>query len=157
MKSVYKAIKGLGTGRGKLQIAMRVRLYGGPDHLLLVQSTGYTEEYKRVFYRDVRYVVVRETYGQTRQSFLSAVLFLATCLLYLAPMPKVVVAILSLPFLVWLLWNWALGPACRVYVNTDVQTLELPTPRRLSRVPRLVAFLNTKISPEQPKVEPVIA
>jgi hypothetical protein len=157
VKGDYKPIKGLGTGRGRLQVAMRVRLYEGPDHLLLVHSTGYTEEYKRVFYPDVRYVVARKSHGQARQAMLSAALFLATCLLFLTPMNKVGVAILTLPFLIWFIVNWVLGPTCRVYVNTDVQTLELPTPRRLGRLSRLINFLQTKISPEQPKVQQVAA
>jgi hypothetical protein len=155
MKKQYKPIKGIGTGRGKLA-AIRTRLYEGPDHLLLVQSAGYTEEYKRVFYRDVRYAIARKDQGQVWQGVVSGCFFLAACLLFLTPMHPVGVAIICFPFLIWFVLNLVLGPTCRIYINTDVQTIELPVPRRLGRLPKLVTFLNTKISPEQPKVEQAV-
>ncbi|HUB68687.1 MAG TPA: hypothetical protein VL981_14480 [Candidatus Methylacidiphilales bacterium] len=159
MKSQYKPIKGIGTGRGR-PAAIRVRLYEGPDHLLLVYSAGYTEDYKRVFYRDIRYAIARKDRGQVWQGILSGCCILAACLLFLMPVPWMVTAILwliiSLPFLFHFAGNLFLGPTCRIYLNTDVQTVELPVPRRLGRLPKLVAFLNTKISPEQPKVEQAV-
>jgi hypothetical protein len=38
-----------------------------------------------------------------------------------------------------------------------VQTLALPTPARLNKVPVLIAFLNARISPGQPEIPPVVS
>jgi hypothetical protein len=148
MSNPYKAIKGLGTGRGKLQVGLRSRLYQGPDHLLLLQSTGYTEDYKRVAYENIRYVVVRRTHGQERQAMISGGLFLLISLLYLTSMPWFGVLLCSSPFAIWFVVNIFLGTACATYVNTDIQTLELPVPRRLSKVPVFIDFLRSKTASE---------
>lgn len=150
MKGEYQKIKGLGTGRGSFQLAMRSRLYETGDHLLLVQSTGYTEEYKRVFYRDVRYVVARKDRGQIIHGIVSAAIFIGIWSLDLAGLPFWVVICLSLPIAIWFMVNLIRGATCRTYISTDVQTLEVPTPRRMDKVPILIAFLNTKIAPGAP-------
>lgn len=36
-------------------------LWAGPDHLLLVMSTGVSETYRRFYYRDIRYIVAGKT------------------------------------------------------------------------------------------------
>ena len=129
---------------------MRSRLYQGGDHLLLVRSTGYTEEYKRVAYQNIRYVVVRRTHGRERQAMLSGLLLVLVALLYFARVPWGVVVVLDFPFFIWFLANLVRGEACRTYVNTDIQTLELPVPRRVKRVPILIDFLSEKIAATPP-------
>ncbi len=157
MKSNYAPIKGLGTGFGSLQIGVRVRLYAGPDHLLLVQNTGYSEEYKRVFFRDIRYIAVRKTNGQIYAGILSGLLFLGVFLLNLTPMYWWLADLLSLPFLIWFFMNWLQGQACICQINTEVQILDLPTPRRMNKVPILVAFLRDKTTTAPPDVSQVAA
>jgi hypothetical protein len=142
MAKVYDKIPGLGSGRGGLQVAMRTRLYRGPDHLLIVQSTGYTEEYKRVFFRDIRYVEVRHTNGQTVQAIVLMVIAMLISLLYFATVPVVAVVLLASPFVIWFVLNLVWGPTCACFVSTNVQTLQLPTPRRLKKVAQFVAFLR---------------
>ncbi len=78
---------------------MRSRLYQGGDHLLLVYSTGYTEEYKRVAYQNIRYVVVRRTHGREQQAMLSGLLLVLVGLLYFAHVPWGVVVVMVFHFL----------------------------------------------------------
>lgn len=144
MKSPYHGIKGLGTGAGKLQVGVRSRLYEGPDHLLVVQSTGYTEDYKRVAYQNIRYVIIRRTFSQQRQAMISAGLFLLISLLYLTPVPWPAVLTFSASFAIWFVVNIVKGPGCLAYVNTDIQTVELPVPRRVNKVPVFIEFLRSK-------------
>ena len=61
----------IGTGRFGLQVAIRRRLYAAADHLLIIQNTGYTEEYKRVAFADIRYLMVMPTNGQVQQGMVS--------------------------------------------------------------------------------------
>jgi len=150
LKTEYQKIKGLGIGRGRLEVGMRSRLYQGGDHLLLVQSTGYTEDYKRVAYQNIRYIVVRRTNGREQQAMISGLFLLLIGLLLLAHVPWGVVAVLEFPFFIWFIVNLVRGEACRTYVNTDIQTIELPVPRRINRVPLLIQFLGEKIGAAPP-------
>lgn len=150
MKNDYKPIKGLGTGWGGLQLGVRSRLYQGPDHLLIVLNSGYTEEYKRVFYRDVRYVVARDSNDQTVQAWLAVAGFLICSLFFFFGHWGLGI-VFTAPFVLWFAVNVLRGSTCRAYVNTDVQTLELPIPRRVGKLPLLIAFLNGKMASGQPQ------
>jgi len=153
LKTEYQKIKGLGTGRGRLEVGMRTRLYQGGDHLLLVSSTGYTEEYKRVAYQNIRYIVVRRTNGREIQAMISGAFLLLIGLLFLAHgVPWGVVVVLEFPFFIWFVANLVRGETCRAYVNTDIQTIELPVPRRINRLPTLIHFLTEKIGAAPPTV-----
>jgi hypothetical protein len=155
MKKDYAAIPGLGTGRAGFQVGMRSRLYCGSDHLLLVQSTGYTEDYRRVFFRDIRYVVTRENRRNIWLSCTFAGLILILCLLHFLYLSWFIIAMFCVPFAVGLLVNLARGITCNCYVRTDVQTLLLPTPQRKKKVPILIEFLKTKVpSPESKPAVP---
>jgi hypothetical protein len=156
MNPDYHVIKGLGTGWGQLRLGTRSRLYQGKDHLLVVMSSGYTEEYRRVAYRNVRYVVVRRTHGRERQAMLSGLIILLLALLIFAHTPLLVLAFLELPFAIWFIVNLVRGESCRTYINTDIQTVELPVPRRVNKVPVLINFLSEKTAAAAPSVAAVI-
>jgi hydrogenase/urease accessory protein HupE len=144
MSKDYTPIPELGSGWGSLQVGMRSRLYTGADHLLLVQSTGYTEDYRRVFFRDIRYVVAEGSHRHFWISFALAAIIGALCLLHLAHLPWMPILIVIVPFVVGLTINLIRGPACNCYINTGVQTLRIPTPARLNKMPVFVDFLKTK-------------
>jgi uncharacterized integral membrane protein len=157
MAKVYKKIPGMGSGRGRAQPAMRSRIYSGPDHLLVVQSTGYTEEYKRIFYRDIRYVEVRRNRAQLWQAIFSGSLMgFLLLILILVRTQMVVFAVLSFPLFIWFMINLFRGSTCDCYISTSVQTLLLPAPSRKNKVPKLIQFLRTQteaiepVAPEQP-------
>jgi hypothetical protein len=151
MAKTYEKIPGLGSGRGGLQVAVRSRMYRGPDHLLIVQSTGYTEEYKRIFYRDIRYVEVRPTQGQVIGGVISGLLTALLALLYFVPsMPVVAVILICSPFLVWFIINLVRGPTVECFISTNVQTLKMPTPRRRKKVDALINFLREQTAAFEP-------
>jgi hypothetical protein len=144
MAKIYQKIPGIGTGRGSFQIASRSRLFAAPDHLLVVLNTGYTEEYKRIFFRDIRSVDVRKTNGQVINAIVSAVLTLLMALFYFVSLPILVVALFCAPFLAWFIVNLLRGPTCECFISTNVQTLKLPAPRRAKKVATLIAFLRAQ-------------
>jgi uncharacterized membrane protein YeaQ/YmgE (transglycosylase-associated protein family) len=150
----YIAIPGLGTGRNSFRIAMRHRLYQAADHLLLVQSTGFTDDYRRLYYRDIGHVVARRT---QRQMVLGIVLgvvaaFTLGIALYAwsqgfaaAAIPVAMGgAVMVLLFVV----NILRGPTCVCYITTQVQTVEVPTPQRLAKVALLIDFLRERTAGE---------
>ena len=146
MAKIYQKIPGIGTGRGSFQIASRSRVYAAPDHLLVVQSTGYTEEYKRLFFRDILYIDVRKTNSQVIGAVVSAILTLLLALLYFAKIPAIAVTLFCAPFLVWFIINLFRGPTCVCYISTNVQTLKLPAPRRMKKVATMVGFLRARMA-----------
>jgi hypothetical protein len=151
MKKDYLPIPGLGTGRGSFRIAMRHRLYQASDHLLLIQSTGFTDDYRRLYYRDIGHVVARRT---QRRMWLSLILWVMILimlwiLLYAWSQGGLVAgALFMVPvillFVIAFIINLARGPTCVCYITTQVQTIEVPTPQRLAKVSRLIDFLRTK-------------
>jgi hypothetical protein len=125
-------------------------LWLGPDHLLLVTSTGYTEEYRRIDFDKIQGMMTltseRRTswaVGWTVIAALSAILIGASYVTGGHP----VVPYFFLGFgLLGLTWNHLLGPTCKVYVMTGVQTLQLPSLVRQRKAARVLA-----------RIEPLIA
>src|SRR5881394_2305292 len=54
----YRKIRG--TGAGAFEYAT---LYAGPDHLLQVTSSGYSETYRRFYFRDIQSIAVCKSGG----------------------------------------------------------------------------------------------
>ena len=144
MAKTYKKIPGVGTGVSSFQAAARSRIFTASDHLLIMQSTFFTEEYKRIFFRDIRYVEIRPTTAQVWMAVVSGILTVLIGLLYFLYLPVVAVVIFSSPFVVWFVLNLILGPTCKCYIGTKVQTLELPAPKRVKKVATLIAFLRAQ-------------
>jgi hypothetical protein len=151
MADLYQKIPGIGSGSGSPRLAVRERIYAGPDHLLIVTNTGYSEDYRRIFYRDIRYLVVRKTSGQMIGVLVALALLILFSLIYLAPsLPWAIGAVPSALVVVWLASNVIRGPTCDCRVNTDVQTIRLPAPTRAGKVPRLIAFLEGRVTAAAP-------
>src|SRR5208282_5380024 len=105
MAKTYNPIPQIGTGRFGFQVAIRSRLYAGPDHLLIVQSTGYTEEYKRVSYPDIRYLMVMRTQAQLWQGIISGAIIILILISHLWGLPWIAVQLLGMPFLILFVAN----------------------------------------------------
>jgi hypothetical protein len=167
--------------------ATRSSLWLGKDHLLGVDSTGYTEEYKRFYFRDIQAVVVRRTNRlRTFNIVLGgfAMFFLFITITVIGP-PGTwdggemtggsfllgIVAVFGLLMLI----NNLKGPGCACHLRTAVQTELLPSLTRLGRVRKVLARIRplieevqgARLSPEEiaaqlakpvtPDTPPVIA
>ena len=136
----------------------RCSLWLGADHLLAVDSNGYTETYKRFYLRDIQAFTFTLT---KRRLVWNWILGTATgiCLLgwvvdLLSARPvtsaaiitgSIVTAIFAVPFLL----NNLLGPTCKCCLKTAVQTEELPPLKRLLRARKVVARLRPLIGQAQ--------
>ncbi|MST95175.1 MAG: hypothetical protein EXS33_07905 [Pedosphaera sp.] len=109
------------------------RLWQGPDHLLLTQANGFTENYKRFFFADIQALTVRRTAAGRIWNGIWAWLFLMFVLIALqfsdetALIPWGIAAL----FVTALVINFALGPTCACHVRTAVQTEKLTALNRL--------------------------
>lgn len=137
---------------------IRSSLWLGADHLLGIDSNGYSESYKRFYFRDIQAVTIRLT---RRRLIWNWVLGLPTifCVagwgydLLLGGGPSlggiITGGVVTLLFAVPLLINNLLGPTCACQLRTAVQTEELPSLCRLRKTRRILDRLRPLIAEAQ--------
>jgi hypothetical protein len=137
-------------GRGAT-LTHYVRLYTGVDHVLQVASTGFTEDYKRFYYRDIQAITVRKTYvGKAMNAFLGAtVAVLGIPALFTSTPVTIVLASFAGAFSIGLGANIALGATCVCHVRTAVQHEKLASLSRLRRARRALERLKPLIAQAQ--------
>ena len=133
----------------------RSNLWLGPDHLLCVETEGYTESYKRFYFRDIQAITLRKT---ARMGVIATVtgllagLFSFVALAVAAIEAKWVFGILAgicaIPFLLNLLY----GPSCACRLQTAVQTEDMPSMGRVRRARKVIARLRPLIAGAQGQI-----
>jgi hypothetical protein len=138
----------------------RSSLWLGKDHLLVIDTNGYTENYKRFFFRDIQALLIR----QTQRWLIWALVFGALAVVFGSIL---IVALTSREaVLAWVmgiitgLWLLALvgtllpGPSCICQIRTAVQTEELPSLNRVRRARKVLARLRPFIAGAQGELPP---
>lgn len=153
---VYRKLPGRGASGMEYH-----RLYQAPDHLLLVASTGFTETYRRFYFRDIQAVVVRKTILGAIQN--GVIGFLAgICALGMAAGAATGFTLgwmlgwgIPLLFFLGLLgWNIARGPTCVCDVRTAVQVRRVGSVGRVRTARRLLERLRPLIDAAQGAMPP---
>jgi len=129
-------------------------LWLGPDHLLRINSNGYSETYKRFYFRDIQLIILKETKRRVVWNVILAVpllLCLVGILIFLLSGERNFPAYITLLvlfgiFFFFFLINNLLGTGCICYLRTAVQIESLPA---LCRVPKTRKVLD--------KIRPLIA
>jgi len=127
-------------------------LWLGKDHLLCIDTTGYTENYKRFYFRDIQAFIIRKNDRYKWWGFFTGVLaaaFLIFAVITGALVGKAVLGILCALFLLVFIINLILGPSSSCQVQTAVQTEELPSLNRLRRARKTLARLRPLITAAQ--------
>lgn len=112
----------------------RSGVFAGDDHLLLVNSTGYAEDYRRFFYNEIEAVTARRTHRRRNIALVAGAFFL----LCVIPLPwmrdpegiGVLVFFAFFPFVI-LIWNQLLGPTVQCAIRTSASLQIIPTVTRL--------------------------
>lgn len=136
----------------------RAALWLGDDHLLLVETSGITETYKRFFFRDIQAITIRRTSRRKIWNWvLSAPLIL--CALFIAFRAfdvrwidgdeAGVLTVVGVLFGIPLLINNLLGRTCTCQLRTAVQTEELPSLCRLRKTRKVLAKIRPLIAAAQ--------
>lgn len=139
-------------------VGLMTQLWLGEDHLLHVTSTGYTENYRRCYLRDIQTMLIVHTAGRTYVALTIFVLAAIPAIILTAndsgPMGYGIVVAVALPFFIW---NYLLGEGCRVVVVTAVQQEKVPSLSRLPKTRRVLAELKVLIEAAQVELvqEPV--
>jgi hypothetical protein len=130
----------------------RTSLWLGPDHLLVVDSGGFTETYKRFYFRDIQAIVVQKTTNATIVNIVLTILLVPTLTLGIASQTTG----LKIFFLMWsgffffiLLVNLLRGQSCRCFLRTAVQTEELPPLNRVRRARKVLGEIRPLIAAAQ--------
>jgi hypothetical protein len=142
-------------GRGRTLLGSDT-LWIGEDHLLLVELRGFTETYRRFYFRDVQAIILRRTDRAGTMGILLGLLGLV----FLAfatgagPVWNVVWGSVSGLLFLGLAVNVALGPSCHCVLRTALQTVRLRPLGRLRRARRVLERLRTHIELEQGALTP---
>jgi hypothetical protein len=141
-EKIYHRLPGRGTN-----LFQHFRLYEGEDHLLLVISSGYSEIYKRFFYRDIQSIALEKTISATVWSGIWIFLLLVFGALAAVSTGGAAVgfAIPAGVFLILLGGNLVLGPTCKCSVKTAVQTEHLINFRRLRTTRKVLIHIEELI------------
>jgi hypothetical protein len=121
-REVYRRLPGRSWG-----LLGRTTLWQGSDHILQVQSRGYSEAYRRFYFREIQALVLRPT---TRSRNISLVLLTLALLAFGAamlgtPPGTIFWLVLGTPFALALLAQAPGGPSCIVHVRTAIETSQL--------------------------------
>lgn len=146
----YKRIGGRGARRR--QFFTRNTLWIGGDHLLQVENTGYTEEYKRFYFRDIQGIIVQKDNRFLHWSLVLGGL-LAVCIAFIIGINeetgKIIFGWAAVPLFVALLVNLIKGPSCYTRIKTAVQEEEVPAFRRVWKTQKALANIRELISTAQ--------
>ena len=134
-------------------------LWLGTDHLLLVTNTGFREQYRRFFFRDIQGFYLEPNDWRTHWAGLWGVLAAVFVLFALLAGSLGTAMVGGAFFLIPFLWNFALGPCGKIYVITGVQITQLTpftrqrkTRKMLARVQPLILAAQADLVAEPPLI-----
>ena len=141
----YVKLRGAGAS-----LVERVSLYLGPDHLLQVSSTGYSESYLRFYFRDIQAITVRRTVRGAVLSIVYSVLAMLFLALAVDSRGNQAIWIfVTGVFIVLFILNFLAGATCACEIQTAVQKRRLGAVTRLPRARRFIERMRGLIQPEQ--------
>jgi hypothetical protein len=148
--------KRLTRERGPAQFSIlamsRSSLWLGDDHLLFLECTGYSETYKRFFFRDIQAFTIRKTKTRAVWNWVWGIFLVLSGLIIWAAASdwqsvgtivaaSIVLVVFGLP----LLLNNVFGPTCACEIRTAVQTESLPSLCRLRKTQRIMNLVRPMI------------
>jgi hypothetical protein len=158
-KKRYKRLPGRGPRRGGFIAVFpsRCSLYLSDDHILSVDSNGFSEDYKRFYFSDIEGIITRKTRRGANWNIALALMITGSLLgaLFLELESfRILFWIFSGTFLVFLVGNICKGPTCICHIMTAVQEEQLPSLNRLRVARKVIGTLRLAIEKAQGKLEP---
>ena len=141
-----------GAAEFSITALSRSSLWLGDDHLLLVETMGFSETYKRFFFRDIQAIVIC---GSRRRLILNwiwgGLLTLSALIIWAASDDWrsegaiIAASIVFVLFGIPLLLNNLFGPTCTCEIRTAVQTESLPSLVRTRKTRKIVNRIRPMI------------
>jgi hypothetical protein len=137
-------------------IVSRSSWWLGADHLLCIDTTGFTETYKRFYFQDIQELSMNVTNRRNAWSLVLGVLSGISLITGFAigEMALVVWLVISGVFLLFLVINVALGRTCRCHLRSAVQTEEMAPLRRVRGAQKVLARVRPLIVAAQGGLDP---
>ncbi len=154
MNSPARPIKYRRIARGTMAMIMRCALWLGDDHLLSVKSTGYTEEYVRIYFKDLKGIVSQRTKTWMLLNILLGIIIALFGIGILNTSDifspgTIALFIFGTPFLVAFLVNLLKGPTCKTNLLTPLGLVDIPALQRSRKVTRLIQELRPLVAAQQ--------
>jgi hypothetical protein len=149
---VYKKL----PGRGRTWSGV-CRVWLGEDHVLVVQAGGYSETYRRFFFKDIQAIVVQRTHTGKMWNGIWGGIFLFFGILAAVGgefVTSMVLLCIGAPFGFALIANLILGPMCVLTIRTAVQTERISALRRLRGAEQFIARIEPFIVAAQGESPP---
>lgn len=144
-----KEYKKLSGGRSWFRTA---RLWQGKDHLLLAQTMGYSEEYKRFYFRDIQAILLRPSNRRLVWGIVWATFFALFFLIGFFSFTHKELPYFWLFFILFYAVGFSVnllqGPGCVCHLKTAIQTAELPIQRR-RKADKIIGLLKPLIDAAQ--------
>lgn len=129
-------------------------LWQGPDHLLWVNTVFYNESYKRFYYKDIQSLVIRRSdVHQFWNIIWGALMAIFGLVAWFVSGTPYVSGTFAAFFLFLMLMNIALGPACKVYLQTAVQVVSLGSLKRVRTARRAIDQIKDLVESVQGPLE----
>jgi len=162
MAMVQKTYTKLGGRRfAVVSRAARSQLWLGPDHLLAVDRTLATEEYRRFYFRDIEAMIIRRTANRQIGNWIMTFLGLLTAVPFVIAWRLqgsggfFVTAVGAAAFWgAFILANSLRGATCQTHIRTAVQLVQLPSLNRISAARKALARLSPLILGAQGEATP---
>jgi hypothetical protein len=145
-------------GRRRLTLGFsRTSLWLGKDHVLHVINRGYTEEYRRFFYRDIQAILMRQTSSGTVLNIILGIitgvsLFFLALGYFLWEWETFALIPLAIATFLWLLiflFCLSAGPTCVCHLRTAVQFETLPSLFRVRTARKAIGLLRQQAEAAQ--------
>lgn len=152
----YTKLTPLRQSRGFAIItSTRSNLWLGQDHLLFVETEGYTESYKRFYFRDIQAITLRQTKRMLVLAIVTGsftALFGSVVVLADAIEAKWVFGILGAICAIPFILNFIYGPTCACQLRTAVQIENMPSMGRVRRARKVIARIAPLIAAAQGQI-----
>ncbi|SJZ38041.1 hypothetical protein SAMN02745119_00349 [Trichlorobacter thiogenes] len=154
MTSPAQPIKYRRIARGSIAMIMRCSLWLGDDHLLSVKSTGYTEDYVRIYLKDLKGIVSQRTKTWMLLNILLGIVVGLCGIVILNTNDifsggTIALFIVGTPFLIVFLVNLLKGPTCKTNLLTPLGLVDIPALQRTRKVTRLIQELRPLVAAQQ--------
>jgi hypothetical protein len=143
----------IGTrGRRRREFFTWNTLWLAKDHMLQIEHTGYSEEYKRFYYRDIQSITVR----RDNRALAWTIFFVAMLGIGIAMMLQsdsnggwFFGLMFASLFTLFLIINLLKGASCISHIKTAVQEDQLPSLRRVKKTDKALAQIRTLVAAAQ--------
>ncbi len=146
--SSYRRLPGRGRKSGFLHsIGGSCSLWQTDDHLLLVESNGITESYRRFYFKNIQAIVIQKTNFSRYFNYIAVSILFAAAIIHLSHVlgdgfTGSAVMFIFFISLISLFLNCLMGVTCICRIITPVQDEEIPSLKRLRNAEKVKKIID---------------